>query len=101
MNSNQNNSFKSFSSFLSSLSPLEFTTLGCLIGWIITPQLNTNEQNSIGNFFELVGQVILTAQAQEVINTSYSSTNDLERHKQETNQKFNFLLNEINKLKKS
>jgi len=101
VNSNQNNEFKSFSTFLSNLSPLEFTTLGCLIGLIITPQLNSNEQNSIGNFFELVGQVILTAQAQEGINNSFSSANDLESHKKETNQKFNFLLNEINKLKNS
>ena len=56
-----------FSKFLDSLSPLEFTTLGCVIGIIITSILNNNEQNSVGNFLELVGQVILTAQAQEVL----------------------------------
>lgn len=56
-----------FSKFLSSLSPTEFTALGCVIGLIITSSLNNNEQNSVGNFLELVGQVILTAQAQEVL----------------------------------
>ena len=56
-----------FSKFLASLAPLEFTTLGCIIGLIITSSLNNNEQNSIGNFLELVGQVILTNQAQEVL----------------------------------
>lgn len=56
-----------FSKFLDSLTPLEFTTLGCIIGIIIASSLNNNEQNSVGNFLELVGQVILTNQAQEVL----------------------------------
>ncbi len=55
------------SKFLSTLSPIEFTTLGCIIGVILTTSLTNNEQNSVGNFLELVGQVILTAQAQEVL----------------------------------
>lgn len=99
MNSNQNNKFKSFSAFLSNLSPLEFTTIGCLVGLIITEQLNSNEQNSIGNFFELVGQVILTAQAQSSINSSSPSSSDFNNFKNQTNSSINNILKEISKLK--
>ncbi len=56
--------FGSLSSFLSKISPLEFASIGSIVGIIIASQLTNDEQNSIGNFFELVGQVILTAQAQ-------------------------------------
>lgn len=63
-----NDSLKSFASILSRLSPLEFASIGCLVGLIISAPLNSNEQNSIGNFLELVGQVVLTVQAQGSFN---------------------------------
>ena len=59
-----NNDFVSLSDWLFSLNPYEFTMIATLIGFIISPQLNLNEQNSLGNFFELLGQVILTINAQ-------------------------------------
>lgn len=59
-----NQDFKSFSSWLFTLNPYEFTFFATLIGFVISPSLTINEQNSLGNFFELLGQVILTINAQ-------------------------------------
>lgn len=56
--------FNSFSSWLFSLNSYEFTFIASLAGFAIAPSLTLNEQNSLGNFFELLGQVILTINAQ-------------------------------------
>ncbi len=69
MNSNQfnkfiNQDFDSFSNWLSSMDPYEFTLIATVIGFAISPALTVNQQNSLGNFFELLGQVILTINAQ-------------------------------------
>lgn len=61
-----NQDFKKFSNALFSLSAFEFNLLATLIGFAITPTLSTNEQNSLGNFFALVGQVLMTANAQNI-----------------------------------
>ena len=58
------NEIRSFGNWINSLSPLEFTTLGTIIGYLIANMLTVEEQNSIGNWFELVGQIILTFNAQ-------------------------------------
>lgn len=90
---------KDFSTFLANLSPLEFTTYGCIIGIIITSLLNSNEQNSIGNFFELIGQVILTAQAQSTYNNSFPTREEFNNFKNETDNNINNIINIINKFK--
>lgn len=59
-----NKNYKSFSKWLFSLDPYTFTLIGTIAGFIISPTLTINEQNSLGNFFELLGQVILTVNAQ-------------------------------------
>ncbi len=69
MHSNQfddfiNQDFNSFSEWLFSLNPYEFTLIATIIGFAISPTLTINQQNSLGNFFELLGQVILTINAQ-------------------------------------
>ena len=51
--------FNSFSSWLFSLNSYEFTFIASLAGFAIAPSLTLNEQNSLGNFFELLGQEIL------------------------------------------
>ncbi|MEG0825859.1 MAG: hypothetical protein RR404_00120 [Bacilli bacterium] len=61
-----NSDFPSFSNWLFSLNPYEFTSIATIIGFIISPTLTINQQNSLGNFFELLGQVILTVNAQGV-----------------------------------
>ncbi len=59
-----NQDFVSFSKWLYTLNPYEFTFIATVLGFIISPSLTINEQNSLGNFFELLGQVILTVNAQ-------------------------------------
>lgn len=61
-----NQDFASLSNLLYTLNPYEFTFIATLIGFIISPTLTINEQNSLGNFFELLGQVILTINAQSI-----------------------------------
>lgn len=59
-----NQDFNSFSDWLFSLNPYEFSLIAVAIGLVISPTLTVNQQNSLGNFFELLGQVILTINAQ-------------------------------------
>ncbi len=59
-----NQDYKSFSKWLFSLNAYEFTLIATIAGFLISPTLTINEQNSLGNFFELLGQVILTINAQ-------------------------------------
>ena len=49
------------------LSPEEFALLSTVIGFLLLPGLNTNQQNSLGNFLMGVGQVLETAAAQQAV----------------------------------
>ena len=88
------NVFKSFAEWLNNLSPFEFTTLGTITGYLISSVLTVNEQNSIGNWFELVGQIILTFNAQ---GSNLQSSNNQDYSN--LYNKIQSLENEINKLK--
>lgn len=86
---NINNNFftdtdiKNFASFLKTLSPIEFASIGCIIGILISSVLSPAEQNSVGNILELIGQVILTAQAQNSVTSPQPSFQDLNNLKQQ------------------
>jgi len=45
--------------------PAQFTLLAYLFGVLFSGNLNQNQQNSLGNFFEALGQSMLTIAAQE------------------------------------
>lgn len=49
----------------SNIPPDKFALIAALLGVGIAKKLDANEQNSIGNFLESVGQSILTVNAQE------------------------------------
>ena len=53
-----NQDFGSFSDWLFSLNPYEFTLIATAIGFAISPALTVNQQNSLGNFFEMIGEVM-------------------------------------------
>lgn len=61
---NNDSTFINFANLISTLSPIEFTTLGVIVGYVLTISLDVQTQNSLGNWFELVGQILLTASAQ-------------------------------------
>ena len=68
-----NINYTNLGEWLSNLNAYEFTLIGTLLGFLIAPQLSVNLQNSVGNFFELIGQVILTINAQNVTNNPNSA----------------------------
>ena len=57
-------SLSSLTDHLLSLNGTEFSILACIIGYALTINTTINEQASLGNFFELLGQFILTTSAQ-------------------------------------
>lgn len=95
-----NQDFRSFSDGLFSLSAFEFTLVGSIIGFAVSEGLNTNQQNSLGNFFTLIGQVLMTENAQNItlaqgkrkskLNPNFSSPN--------TKEDIYNIKNEINKI---
>ncbi len=50
--------------------PEKFSLLACIVGALLSQNLNASEQNSLGNFVEAVGQAILTIAAQEQLQQS-------------------------------
>ena len=100
LNNNENSfDFKNFSEWLFSLSSLDFVVIGTLAGVLIAKNLTINEQNTIGNFFELIGQVLLTINAQEyTLNSNRTNPNNISI--EELNQKIEYLYKELNKIKK-
>lgn len=73
-----NQDYKSFSKWLFSLNAYEFTLIATIAGFIISPTLTIDEQNSLGNFLELFGQVILTINAQASTLQSSNSSNNID-----------------------
>ncbi len=59
-----NNNENTFLSCFFNLPPKQFSLLSSLIGIILIDNLDTNQQNSLGNFLINVGQAILTSAAQ-------------------------------------
>ena len=63
-------------SFLSDINPSTFSLSAIAIGYVLSEDLNPSEQNSIGNWFMLIGQVLCTnAAQQQVINNNGHSQN--------------------------
>lgn len=58
--------FKGLSDWLNTLDPYEFTLSGLIIAFLISIPLNANQQNSVGNYLEAIGQTLLTIAAQEI-----------------------------------
>ena len=60
------NNFNDFSDWIFSLSGLDFTIAATTIAILMSTKLNFNQQNSVGNFFFLIGQVLITMNAQDI-----------------------------------
>ena len=58
--------FNDFSDWIFSLSGLDFTIAATTIAILMSTKLNFNQQNSVGNFFFLIGQVLITMNAQDI-----------------------------------
>lgn len=100
INSGNNNfNFSEFADWLFSLSGTDFVIIGTITAILIARNLTINQQDSIGNFLELVGEAILTYNAQEITrNEKY--TNPFNLSIEDLNRKIEFLYQEIIKMKK-
>ena len=70
-----NNDYKSLSDFLFSFSGNEFAIMSSIIGFIISQNLNVDQVNSLGNFFEAVGQFMLCKAAQDQVIANKTNNN--------------------------
>jgi len=106
--------------FPPNIDPNTFSLIGVAIAAVLVGDLNVNEQNSIGNWFELVGQYMLThAAQQQVIEARMENSNininskkykngtggpyeDNEQGKSNQNQRpeVDFLLEQVEKIQK-
>ena len=87
-------SCNAFVDLLLSLSPYELSILGVGIALLLAPTITINQQNALGNFFELIGQTLLNINAQE-INLQPNAPS-----RQELNEKIKRLEREINELRR-
>lgn len=87
-------SCNAFVDLLLSINEYELTILGCAIGLLLAPTITINQQNSLGNFFELIGQTLLTINAQAINNQPSAPS------RQQLNEKINKLQQEIDNLRR-
>ena len=59
-----NQDFIELAKWMYSFNGYELTIVATLVGILIAPSLSINQQNSLGNFFEQIGQTLLTIAAQ-------------------------------------
>ena len=64
MNNEQNEKVRDFVEYILNLTPNEMGVIASAVGVLLSQPLTAMQQNSIGNFFELVGQVMLAISAQ-------------------------------------
>lgn len=88
-------SCNAFVDLLLSLNPYELTILAFATAIILAPTITVNQQNALGNFFELIGQTLLNINAQEV-NLQPNAPS-----RQELNDKINRLEKELEFLKRN
>ena len=69
-------SISSFIDQLLTLNGTEISVLACILGYSLTVNTTINQQSTLGNFFELIGQFILTSAAQTYNLKSKTSTNN-------------------------
>lgn len=59
-----NQDFSKLANWIYNFNGYEFTLVATLIAFLIAPGMSINEQNALGNFFEQIGQTLLTIAAQ-------------------------------------
>ena len=77
MNQFINNDYDSLADYLFSFTGNEFAIFSSIIGFIISQNLSIDQVNSLGNFFESVGQFMLAKAAQDqVIQSKQNNRNN-------------------------
>ena len=96
----QDYNFKEFTDWIFSLSGLDYTIAATTIAILLSKNLDINEQNSVGSFFFLIGQVLITMNAQNITH-SERIDNPTNISNGELNRRIEFLFNEINNIKRN
>ena len=100
--------FNGLSNWINKLNPYEFALSGVIAAFIIAQPLNANQQNSIGNYLEEVGQILLAIAAQKITaSQAKNNKNNIDDNFDEINNGNNnnynseieYLRNEIERLK--
>ncbi|MBQ8206121.1 MAG: hypothetical protein IJZ77_01500 [Bacilli bacterium] len=77
MNRFINNDYDSLADYLFSFTGNEFSIISSIIAFVISQNLTIDQANSLGNFFELVGQFMITKAAQDqVIQSKQNNRNN-------------------------
>ena len=71
------NYYSKLANLISSLTPLEFTLTASLFGYFMSLTIPITELNSLGNWFELVGQILLTYSSQGTATPTNEQYNQL------------------------
>ena len=96
-----NQDFSNLSNWLDTLNPYEFALIGTIAAFLIAPTLNANQQNSIGNFLEEIGQILLTIASQTItVKQAKSGNTESNGYFDTFNNSYDYLINEIIKIKK-
>lgn len=64
MNNEQNEKVRDFIEYILNLTPNEIGIITSALGVLLSQNLSPMQQNVVGNFFELLGQVVLMISAQ-------------------------------------
>jgi len=84
---------------LKDANPKLTTLTGCLIGILLIDNLTASEQNSLGNFLELVGQVLLANASQQNLIENQITGTSININSKENKEKYNPIFYDINKLR--
>lgn len=95
-----NNPLTNLSKLLLTLNSFEFASLAYLIGLILCDGLNYNEQQSLGNFYNLLGEVMQTIGSQGQNLNDNSSSFNIDNIKNSLMNKIDGLDNIIESFKK-
>ncbi len=62
--------------FLPKVDAYSYTTSAFVIGLLLIDNLTPAEQNSVGNWFMLIGQVLATSASQQQVINNYNNTSN-------------------------
>lgn len=88
-------------SLVPNISANSYCLSAIILGYVLNQEITPAEQNSLGNWFMLVGQVLCTnSSQQQVINNRANSSNNLNSHIIDSNE-YEKYYNEANIIKNS
>ncbi len=92
---------------LPNIPPQIFTLSATAIGYLLVEQLNQTEQDAIGNWFQLIGQILETNSSYPIQNNTNNNSNNQENNSNNTgaaiaalNKTLNAIKEELENLKK-